>query len=126
MSDKPLVSAGPRLKGPGRLLIDRLRERVDRADRAIERQESARRPRVGRRRRATTPVPAVPTLSREVQALRAVFTDLGAAHGQYRRRSGERVSPGLRTAAEAFKAAPSLATLVRVAEFFDDLDLLDW
>jgi hypothetical protein len=130
MAEKQPTPKGRVTRGPGRVIADRVRDRVLKADRALERQETARRPRVGRRadkRQAAAPDPAAAApLSREVRALRAVFTDLGVAHRQYRKRTGESESPGLRAAALAFKAAPSLGSLVPVAEFLDDLDLLDW
>lgn len=131
MSNNPPASEDLATNGPGRPLVDRVRERVVRAGRAIERQDTARRPRVRRRteRRRSPAAPDSPPaepLTREVRALRSVFTDLGAAHRQYRRRTGESVSPELHAAAQAFKAAPSLVSLVPVAEFLDDLDLLEW
>ena len=97
------ASEGPVTNGPGRPLVDRVRERVLKADRAIERQETARRPRLRRatqRRRspAAADSPPAEPLTREVRALRSVFTDLGAAHKQYRRRTGESVTPELRPA----------------------------
>ena len=117
--------------GSTRSLADRVRERVLSADRAIERRDSARRPKVGRgskraRSTASADQPAREPLTREVRALRSVFTDLGVVHRHYRKTTGESVTPELHAAAVAFKTAPSLNLLVPVAEFLDELDLLDW
>ena len=69
---------------------------------------------------------AKPMLSPQVRALRSVFLDLGDVHRSYRRRTGEPVSPVLRNAALAFKQDQTLTSLVPVAEYLDDLDLLEW
>jgi len=126
----PLSEAGG-AAGPERSLLDRVREQVEDADRRLVRRDFARQPRIrrriGRPRSGPAPgTPARPRLTREVRALREVFTDLGEAHRRYRQRTGDHVSPGLRAAALAFKQAPSLGSLVPVAAFLDELALLEW
>lgn len=124
-SDRPADAGGPRL------IIDRVRDRVEHVTRALERRDSASRPRLRRRPPTDRITPetvrasGVP-LSREARALRSVFRDLGATHRQYRHRTGAPVSPVLRAAAMAFKQDPSLQSLAPVAGFLDELDLLDW
>jgi hypothetical protein len=61
---------------------------------------------------------------REFQSLKQVFRDLGASYRRYRRQTGNQAVPGLRDAAYNFRAEPSLASLVTVAGFLDQLDLL--
>jgi hypothetical protein len=61
---------------------------------------------------------------REVQSLRQVFRDLGAAYRRYRSQTGQQAMPGLRAAVSRFRANPSLASLVKVAGFLDRVDLL--
>jgi hypothetical protein len=81
----------------------------------------------------TTPVPQVSPGSvdllsleevREFQSLRRVFRDLGVTYRRYRRQTGNKATPGLRDAAYNFRAEPSLTSLVAVAVFLDELDLL--
>jgi hypothetical protein len=61
---------------------------------------------------------------RETQSLKQVFRDLGTSYRRYRSQTGDPVVPELRDAAYKFRAAPSLASLVAVAAFLDELDLL--
>jgi hypothetical protein len=118
----------PATAGASRPLVERVRDQVLLAHRALERRDGASRPRIRRRsRERLNPSAGPPTpLSREVRALRRVFGDLGVVYRQYRRRTGEPVSVAIRTAANAFKQEPSLIALVPVAGFLDDLELLDW
>jgi hypothetical protein len=94
---------------------------------AIERRASASRPKARRNRLSS------PTLSgdsaaagqlRETESLKRVFRDLGTRYRRYRSQTGGPVTPGLRDAAYKFRAEPSLASLVAVAAFLDQLDLL--
>jgi hypothetical protein len=61
---------------------------------------------------------------RESQSLQRVFRDLGMSYRRYRSQTGSRVVPGLRDAAYNFRAEPSLTSLVAVAAYLDELDLL--
>jgi hypothetical protein len=61
---------------------------------------------------------------REFQSLRRVFRDLGVTYRRYRSQTGNKATPGLRDAAYSFRAEPSLTSLVAVAVFLDELDLL--
>jgi hypothetical protein len=58
------------------------------------------------------------------QSLRRVFRDLGVSYRRFRKQSGTPLSPGLRDAAYNFRAEPTLTSLVAVAAFLDELDLL--
>jgi hypothetical protein len=55
-----------------------------------------------------------------------VFNELAITHRQFRLRSGQHASPGLRDAARAFKEAPSFPQLVLVAAFLEEDGLLEW
>jgi hypothetical protein len=107
-------------------LTDRMLERVKAARRAVDRSASATRPKV-RGRRARPADPGSPNMkeTRETQALMRVFQDLGTSYRRYRNQIGGPVAPGLRDAAYSFRAAPTLASLVAVAGFLDQLELLD-
>jgi hypothetical protein len=61
---------------------------------------------------------------RESQSLKHVFRELGVSYRRYRSQTGNKVVPGLRDAAYNFRAEPSLTSLVTVAAFLDELDLL--
>jgi hypothetical protein len=106
-----------------------MQARVDDARLALDRRTDATRPKSKRRR---VPPGSTSTsiwqLSEEVRAdrsLRRVFRDLGVSYRRYRTQTGEPVMPGLRDAAYNFRAEPSLTSLVAVAAFLDDLDLLN-
>jgi hypothetical protein len=112
-------------------LADRVRHRVLAVNRALERRDGAAQPKVKRSgtKKATTASAELNgdgSNARELRALRSVFHDLGVTHRRYRQRTGETVAPALRTAAKAFRQEPSLTSLVPVAGFLEDLDLLEW
>jgi hypothetical protein len=109
-------------------LFDRVEARVAEAAFALDRRASATRPRSHRRR---VPLATVsgdgsrsPEEVRAEQSLRRVFRDLGVSYRRYRKQTGTPLTPGLRDAAYNFRAEPSLTTLVAVAAFLDELDLL--
>jgi hypothetical protein len=107
-------------------LTDRVIARVNDARLAVDRHTNASRRRVSRPGRARPASPDSPSLEavRESQSLRRVFRDLGISYRRYRSQTGGRVAPGLRDAAYRFRAEPSLTSLVAVATFLDELDLL--
>ena len=111
-------------------LIDRVIARVNDAGESVDRRASATRPRASRRRSTLDPLSAdmtrTPEQLREARSLRRVFTEFGDAHRQYRLRTGQHTSPALREAAQTFKKAPSLTSLVAVAAFLDEDGLLEW
>ena len=116
---------------PMQSLTARVKDRVAAASRALDRRAAASRPKLRRPRKplpsASTPAtPAEPVVSQEAASLRSVFRELGDTHRQYRRRTGQSATPALREAANAFKQAPTLTTLVGVATFFDELGILEW
>jgi hypothetical protein len=49
---------------------------------------------------------------------------MGISYRRYRSQTREPVVPGLRDAAYGFRAEPSLTSLVAVAAYLDELDLL--
>jgi hypothetical protein len=108
-------------------LTESVQERVNNARHVLNRRANATRPKSKRQGRAR---PASsrnsPSLEevRESQSLRRVFRDFGLSYRRYRSQTGARVPPGLRDAAYAFRAAPSLTSLVAVAAFLEKLDLL--
>jgi len=108
-------------------LVERVRDRVLRARGVLDRRDGAA---TRARRRAgasaSASMDAKSPMSREVRALRIVFRELGETHRQYRRRTHAPISTVLRSAAIAFKQEPSLMSLVPVAGFLDDMQLLEW
>jgi hypothetical protein len=114
-----------------RSLTDRVLARVTDAGYAVDRRASASRPKARRSRPAiSTPTTGAASRTadetRETQSLRRVFHDLGHSYRRYRRRTGEPVQPALREAAYKFRQAPSLTSLVSVAAFLDQLEILTW
>jgi hypothetical protein len=107
-------------------LTARVLARVNDARLAVDRRANATRSRLKRQRRARPASTNSPNLEevRESQSLRRVFRDLGVSYRRYRSQTGDRVAPGLRDAAYKFRAEPSLASLVAVAAFLDERDLL--
>jgi hypothetical protein len=95
--------------GPSQALTDLVAERVINARLALE----------ARRRKQDSP----PELA-EARSLNRVFRDMGNAYRRYRSQTGGPVSPGLRDAAYRFRANPSLPSLVAVAAYLEELDLL--
>jgi hypothetical protein len=128
MPNLPPTPSGSATERLSDTLTDRVAARVIDARLAIERRASASRPKA-RRNRLSSPN----TLSgdsatagqlRETESLKRVFRDLGTRYRRYRSQTGGPVTPGLRDAAYNFRAEPSLASLVAVAAFLDELDLL--
>jgi hypothetical protein len=109
-------------------LTDRVMARVVDARIAVDRREGATRPKSKRRRAPAQSSAAGPTAQdlRESQSLKRVFRDLGVSYREYRRQTGEPIAPAVREAAYKFKADPSLTSLVSVAVFLDELDILTW
>jgi hypothetical protein len=105
-------------------LTNRVQARVDAARLVVDRRNTAGAPqRQPRARPASTDSPTLEE-ARESRSLRRVFRDLGVSYRRYRSQTGARVVPGLRDAAYTFRAEPSLTSLVAVAVFLDELDLL--
>ena len=109
-------------------LTDRVAARVIDARLKLERRASATRPKVRRSRpkaeRAASTNGKTPDEVREAESLKRVFRDMGVSYRRYRRQAGGPVVPGLRDAAIEFRADPSLSSLVAVAVYLDQLDLL--
>jgi hypothetical protein len=106
-------------------LTARVQARVNTARMAVDRRANASRPKAGRR--PSSPASTILARSEEMlesQSLRRVFRDMGTSYRRYRSQTGDRVPPGLRDAAYTFRAEPSLTSLVAVAAFLDELDLL--
>jgi hypothetical protein len=103
--------------------------RVVDARTAVDRREGASRPKAKRRRRTSIEsAPEGPSAQdlREAESLKRVFRDLGVSYREYRRQTGEPVAPAVREAAYKFRADPSFTSLVSVAVFLDELDILTW
>jgi hypothetical protein len=106
-------------------LTDRVQAQVEAAQRAIVRRTNATRPKV--RRGQARPAEAVLPGSepgQETESLQRVFRNMGILYRRHRKRTGGPVVPGLRDAAYNFRAEPSLGSLVVVAAFLDELELL--
>lgn len=107
-------------------LIARVQARVNDARLAVDRRATATRPKSKPRRPPAPGSPASPGSEEllEYESLNRVFRDLGISYRRYRSQTRDRVAPGLRDAAYNFRAEPSLTSLVAVAAFLDELDLL--
>lgn len=109
-------------------LFDRVQARVAEAAFALDRRATATRPKSRRRRAPLATASEDGTRSPEEllaeQSLRRVFRDLGISYRRFRKQTGTPLTPGLRDAAYNFRAEPSLTSLVAVAAFLDELDLL--
>jgi hypothetical protein len=106
-------------------LTARVQARVDNARSVVDRRSDAA---STRSERLPASAASTDTFSleevREFQSLRRVFRDLGVTYRRYRSQTGSKATPGLRDAAYNFRAEPSLTSLVAVAVFLDELDLL--
>jgi hypothetical protein len=115
MTTTPRSSEGSSASRP---LIERVRERVDRA--------AATQGSTGRRERRGSPAGQASPGQGDVRALRRVFREMGRSQRSTRRRTGQAPSPVVREAAHAFREAPSLSALVLVAASLDEAGLLSW
>jgi hypothetical protein len=100
-------------------LTSRVAERVATARVAIDRSAKLR-PR-SQRKAAESPAE---TALRDTKSLKRVFREMGTSYRRYRSQTGDPVVPGLKDAAYKFRAEPSLTSLVAVAAYLDELDLL--
>lgn len=107
-------------------LTARVLARVNDARVAVDRRANATRPKSKRRRPSPlgSPTSSSSEEIREFESLSKVFRELGVSYRRYRSQTGDRVAPGLRDAAYNFRGEPSLTSLVAVAAFLDELDLL--
>ncbi len=101
-------------------LVERVRERVASATSRLDHGGH------GGRRRSTDTSEQNDTKAPEVWALRWVFRDMGRTQRAMRRESGQAPFRGVRTAAIAFRRAPSLNALVGVAASLEEVNLLGW
>jgi hypothetical protein len=124
----PTHSSGSSAAEPSQSLTERVQARVANARLAADERANASSPKPRRRR------PASPSLTdsdspsadelRDYESLKRVFRDMGISYRRYRSQTREPVVPGLRDAAYTFRAEPSLTSLVAVAAYLDELDLL--
>lgn len=99
-------------------LTDRVAARVVRARLALEERAG------GNPSSSPTLDPKAVGERRETESLKRVFQELGVSYRRFRKQTGGPVVPGLRDAAYQFRADPSLSSLVAVAAYLDELDLL--
>jgi hypothetical protein len=126
MPKLPPRSNGSQLDELPENLTERVLARVSQARLAVDRRAKASRPKSKARRPAAPASTDSPSLEevRESESLKRVFRELGVSYRRYRSQTGDPVTPGLRDAAYKFRAEPSLTSLVAVAAFLDELDLL--
>jgi hypothetical protein len=105
---------------PTRPLIERVRERVDKAAASLG---TRGRPERRGAKSAQTLGSGPP---REVRALRRVFREMGRTQRRARRQTGQPPFPVVREAARAFQKDPSMSALVLVAASLDEVGLLSW
>lgn len=111
---------------PLETLTERIRERVDTARLAVDRRANTTRPHVGSRPgRPVDPVWSDEEEARMAQSLKRVFRELGVTYRRYLNQVGGPVTPGLRDAANKFREKPSFDSLVNVANYLDQLKLLE-
>lgn len=115
----------------GRTLAERVKARVVEAGRALEDGSSKSNAPFGHLRPTrVTRKTATPSLGaedpRESRSLRLVFGELRSTYRRYRRQTGKPAVPELREAVRAFQRGHSLGSLVAVATFLDDRNLLAW
>jgi hypothetical protein len=123
MSDLSLTPSGsPSYDDSPETLTDRVALRVMNARLAIEERLDRRQPKVGRSGTINSQSEAE---LRETASLKRVFRELGTSYRRYRSQTGKPVVPELREAAHRFRAAPSLASLVAVAAYLEEMDLLN-
>jgi hypothetical protein len=123
MSDLSLTPSGsPSYDDSPETLTDRVALRVMNARLAIEERLDRRQPKVGRSGATNSQSEAE---LRETASLKRVFRELGTSYRRYRSQTGKPVVPELREAAHRFRAAPSLASLVAVAAYLEEMDLLN-
>jgi hypothetical protein len=124
----PTHSSGSSAAEPSQTLTERVQARVANARLAADERATAS-PQKARRRRPASPgltdsdSPNADEL-RDYESLKRVFRDMGISYRRYRSQTREPVVPGLRDAAYTFRAEPSLTSLVAVAAYLDELDLL--
>jgi hypothetical protein len=122
MSDLSLTPSGPPSHDDSpETLTDRVALRVRNARLAIEERRDRRQPKVSRDGATNSQSEAE---LRETASLKRVFRDMGTSYRRYRSQTGKPVVPELKAAAENFRAAPSLASLIAVAAYQDEMDLL--
>jgi hypothetical protein len=123
MAKSPPKSSGSPSSDLSETLTDRIASRVSTARMAIEDRSQGRRRKLSRIKTDSADSLGEAEL-RETKSLKHVFRDLGVSYRRYRSQTGSPVEPALREAAYRFRAAPSLASLVAVAAYLDELDLL--
>lgn len=107
-------------------LSERVRRRVDRAHAGLARRDALSHGRPRSTPAGPTVTPPSHSVTREERALRVVFRELGKTYRQYRLETGQPISQPLRAAGRAFRQERSFLSLVPVAGFLDDLQLLPW
>ncbi len=116
---------------PSPTLADRVRARVVEAGQLLEEREQQAEARQTQRRPDRKPRPAGSLTNssasqREARSLRYVYSEMRAIYRSHRRQTGTPAVPALRSAVNAFQRGPSLTSLVQVATFLDDRQLLRW
>lgn len=122
MSDSPSRSNPDSVAYP-QALIDRVLARVREAGVAVDQRARATKPNKSQRSVDST---RTPEEVRELRSLRWVFHDMGESYREYRRRTGARVAPAVRDAADRFKREQNVPALVMLAGCLDELEVLSW
>jgi hypothetical protein len=125
MSDLLPAPSGSFSDNSPETLTERIALRVMNARLAIEQGQGAHRDGTRRGAAPLNPDSTSEAERRETASLKRVFRELGVSYRRYRSQTGKPVLPELRAAAYRFRAAPSLVSLVAVAAYLDQLDLLN-
>jgi hypothetical protein len=127
-NNTPLNSDSAPLK-PSRNLTDRVKARVAKAGAALDRRPApggSKSPKPAKRLGMSSTAGASSEEQRAARSLRRVYSEMRGTYKEYRRQTGSAAVPELREAVRAFKRGPSLTSLVGVAIFLEDRNLLPW
>ena len=126
LSNRHVDPAVPSRGASERTITDRLTERLREAGSGVDQSRSRSRRRGSDARRLGALDARTPEELREARSLRRVFLDMGKSYREYRRRTGEPVSPEVRDAAVRFRRERSVTSLAGVAASLDELRILSW
>ena len=109
-----------------RTLADRVRDRVAEVATQIEGAPSTK-PKVTKPKGGKSPAAKLNSVAeRELRSLLLVYREMKTTYQGYRKETGRPSVPELKEAVHAFTKGPSLTSLVGVAAFLEDRNLLAW
>lgn len=111
-----------------RTLTDRVRDRVAEMATQIDGGTPLAKPKATKSKagRSATAAKLNAVAERELRSLLLVYRDMKTTYQEYRKQTGKPSVPELKEAVHAFTKGPSLTSLVGVAAFLEDRNLLVW